>query len=236
VRRRLRPTARLVLTVALASAFVAGCSSGDDAPSGASAEELASRLESARTTLDEAESLEFSITTAELPSGVTGLLSAAGVGNHDPAFEGDVKVSSGGTIDAEVVAVDDTVYAKTGFAPVFVPVDPTSLGSPDPADLMRADGGITTLLTETGELQEGEQSRDGSNVLTSITGTAAGSVVKSLIPTADEGADFDATYRLTDDDVLRDAKVTGPFYAGSDAVSYTIEVTASDQDVDITAP
>lgn len=221
----------------LVPTLLAGCSGGGGGPtSEISAAELATRLQEARTTLDDAESLMFSIKTSRLPSGVTGLLEASGVGNHTPAFKGDVTVSSGGSIDASVVAVGGQVYAKTGFAPVYVPVDPASLGSPDPAELMRADGGITTVLTESDGLRQGDQSRDGSDVLTTVTGSVPGTVVHQLIPTADVKATFDASYRLDDADVLRDATLTGPFYPGGDPVTYTISVTASDQSVDITKP
>ncbi|MGH3423505.1 MAG: LppX_LprAFG lipoprotein [Nocardioidaceae bacterium] len=226
-----------LLAAALALPLVlAGCSGGDDAPE-AKPDTLKPRLETARKTLDGATSLSFRLSTSKLPSGVTGLLEAQGKGNHQPAFDGKVKISTGGTtLDADVVAVGGTVYAKLGFSPSFVPIDPKSVGAPDPASLMATEDGVSSLLTSTERLQQGDRSRDGADVLTSIEGVLPGDVVQRLIPSADSTARFDATYRLTDDDVLRDATIEGPFYPGGDNVSYTIEVTASDENVDITAP
>ncbi|MGH1562777.1 LppX_LprAFG lipoprotein [Mumia sp. DW29H23] len=216
---------------------VAGCTGDDDGGDGDGGEDLAGRLSAAQTVLDDAQSLELDLTTPELPSGTTGLLEAKGTGTHAPAFEGDVKVSLKGVpINAEVVSVDGTVHAKTGFSPTFLPLDPASIGAPDPATLMRSDDGISSLLTETDDLKSGGESRDGRDVLTTITGTIEGAVIRGLIPTAQADTTFDATYRLTEDDVLRDVTLEGLFYAGDEPVTYTVAVTASDDPVEITAP
>lgn len=229
-----RPILAVLLPVLALS--VAGCT-GDDEGEGASSEELAGRLADARKDLDSAESLGLELSTKELPSGVTGLLEAEGEGTHAPAFKGTVKVSLKGVpLNADVVSVDGKVYAKTGFSPSFVPLDPASLGAPDPAALLSTDGGISSLLTETDDLKSGGESRDGRDVLTTITGTIAGADVRALIPTAQEDATFDATYRLTDDDVLRDVTLEGLFYDSDDEVTYTVAVTPSDESVEIVAP
>lgn len=198
---------------------------------------LGPRLEAARTVLDDAETIDLSLTTEKLPSGVTGLLSATGKGNHSPAFTGDVRVSaSGASVEAQVVSTGGEVYAKIAFAPGFTVIDPADFGAPDPGALVASTGGVSELLTRTTDLTAGDRTRDGSDVLTAVDGTLAGSDVRSLIPTADESGRFDVSYRLTDDDVLRDATITGPFYSGGDDVTYTLTATASDTPVEITAP
>lgn len=198
---------------------------------------LGPRLEAARTTLDDAETIDLSLTTEKLPSGVTGLLSATGKGNHSPAFTGDVRVSAGGTgVEAQVISTGGEVYAKIAFAPGFNAIDPADFGAPDPAALVARTGGVSELLTKTTDLAAGDRSRDGDDVLTAVDGQLAGTDVKSLIPTADANGTFDVSYRLTDDDVLRDATIAGPFYAGGDRVTYTLVATASDTPVEITAP
>jgi lipoprotein LprG len=73
-------------------------------------------------------------------------------------------------------------------------------------------------------------------VLTSITGTLPGSLVKTIIPSADDAASFDVTYRLTDDDELRDATISGPFYPNGGDVTYKVELTTSDEPVTIKLP
>ena len=225
---------RLLPTLALGGALLLGGCTGDDGD-GASADD---RLDSAASALEKAESFDISLSTPELPSGTKGLLSATGVGDHSPAFQGDVKVVAGGaTIGAEVIAVDGKVWAKTGFSPVWAPLDPSSLGAPDPAALVGkdSDSGLGALLGATEDVKGGDKSRDGDEVLTEVTGTIPGQRIKDLIPSADDAADFDVTYRLTDDDELHDATLTGPFY-GDDDVTYTLTLDPRDEPVDITAP
>ncbi len=230
--RRLLTAAALLSAGLLLSACTGDDSSSDDAS------DAQTRLDSAASALAKAEALDITLTTEALPDGQRGLLSATGVGTHAPAFQGDVEVVAGGaTIGAEVIAVDGKVWAKTGFSPVFTVLDPASLGAPDPAALVGAgaDDGLGGLLGATEDVATGDKSRDGSEVLTEITGTIPGETVAELIPTADTTADFDVTYRLTDDDVLHDAKVTGPFY-GDEQVTYVLTLAPHDGAVTIAAP
>lgn len=231
---RVAPAAA-VLSVLAALSALSACTSDDTAETGSDPE---ARLEAAREVLDEAASLQIRLATDSLPDGAQGLVEADGVGTHQPAFEGTVKVQSGsfGLVDAELVSVSGDVVAKIGFVPDFTPVDPADFGAPDPADLVATEGGVSSWLTATEGVGAGEQSRDGEDVVTTVSGTLPGDVVAALIPSADQGADFDVDYRLSDDDVLRDARITGPFYAGTEETSYDLEVTASDEAVDITLP
>lgn len=226
-------TSTAIATVLAGAALLGGCS---DDTSDATPEDLEERLAAAKTQLDEAASIEFSLAVDELPDGVTGLLEADGTGTHDPAFEGEVSVSAMGGVNAEVVAVGDEVYAKVSFSPTLSPVDPSDLGAPNPAVLFDTEAGITAFLTSTDALEAGDQSRDGKTVLTTVTGTLPGDLVQRLIPTADESAEFDVEYRLTDDDALHDASMTGAFYGDAGDVTYTMSLTASDETVEITTP
>ncbi len=215
--------------------MLAGCggSDGDDTDT----TELQKRLSAARATIDQAETVDVALSTKSLPDGVTGLLSATGQGNHSPAFKGKVKVVTGGsTLSADVVSAEGTLKAKTSFSPLFLEIDPESLQAPDPAELLDPENGVTRILDQTDGLKEGDQSRDGSDVLTSITGTLPGSLVKTIIPSADDAASFDVTYRLTDDDELRDATISGPFYPNGGDVTYKVELTTSDEPVTIKLP
>ncbi|HUP99333.1 MAG TPA: LppX_LprAFG lipoprotein, partial [Aeromicrobium sp.] len=96
--------------------------------------------------------------------------------------------------------------------------------------------GFSQVLVETKGLKEGHKSRDGKDVLTTINGTIPGSVVRAILPSADVASSFPVTYRLTDDNELRDASITGPFYPGVGDVTYDISVTTSSDPVSITLP
>jgi len=213
---------------------VTGCS-GDE--TNEPPEDLQGRLDNAKQSLDEAESISFSMSTDDLPPDVIGLLDAKGVGTHDPAFKGDVQVSTAGTsISAELISVGGEVYAKVGFVPTFVPIEPSDYGAPDPAELLDRDTGVSTFLTSTEDLAGGDETRQGEEVLTTISGTLPGERVQALIPSADGGADFDVEYRLSDDDILRTAVVTGPFYPDAEDVTYSLSLDPSDEVVEITPP
>lgn len=229
---------RHLLPVLLATGLlISGCSGSSDTSDGGDTTELADRLAAAKTTIDDAETISIKLATKSLPDGITGLLSAEGKGNHSPAFTGNVTVVTGGaSVGAEVIAVDGKVYAKTGFLPGFTSIDPAQLKAPDPASLLSTDDGITQILVETDDLAEGGQSRDGKDVLTTITGTLPGSVVRKIIPSADADGTFAVTYRLDDDDELRDTTLTGAFYPGGGKVSYTVTLATSDTPVTIEAP
>jgi lipoprotein LprG len=225
-----------LLAMFAAVLLLAGCQ-GDSDGGGSDRSELQERLTAARATIDDAETVDISLSTKSLPDGVTGLLSATGQGNHSPAFKGEVKVVTGGsTLSADVVSADGELKAKTSFSPLYLSVDPESLQAPDPAALLDAENGITRILVLTKGLEAGDESRDGSDVLTTITGTLAGDEVRSIIPSADSSATFKVRYRLTDDDELRDATLTGPFYPDAGDVSYTVKLTTSDEPVTIKVP
>lgn len=235
-------TRQLIPALLTAGLLLAGCSGSSESSDGTGGgggdtADLAARLADAKKSLDGAETITISLATKSLPDGITGLLSAKGTGNHSPAFTGKVTVVTGGaSLGADVIATGGKVYAKTGFLPDFTPIDPASLQAPDPASLLSTDAGITRILVETDDLTEDGQSRDGKDVLTTIKGTLTGDIVKTIIPSADATGRFTATYRLDDDDTVRDVTLAGPFYPGGEKVTYTVTLTTSDAPVTIEAP
>jgi lipoprotein LprG len=124
----------------------------------------------------------------------------------------------------------------TSFSPIFLTVDPATLKAPDPASLLDPESGITQILVKTTKVTEGGKSRDGGDVLTTIKGTLPGTLVRDIIPSAAEDEPFDVTYRLDDDDVLRDATLKGPFYPNGGDITYTVKLTTSDTAVTIEPP
>jgi lipoprotein LprG len=234
----LAPRARALSTGIAGAAAVLAVAACTGDSGGDSTDDLDTRMEAARDTLDEAASIDLQLSTDELPDGVEGLLTAVGVGNHEPAFDGVITVKSNafGTFDAAVVALDGDVYAELPFSAGYAPVDPDRFGAPDPAELLAADGGVSEWLTSATDLSDGGETRDGEQVLRTVTGTLPGESVARLIPSADASADFEAEFRLDDDDQLHGASITGPFYPEGDDVTYDLSAEPSDDDVEITAP
>jgi lipoprotein LprG len=212
---------------------LAGCSGGSDAPERSPEDVLAA----AKKNLDATPGLRIGLATEKLPPSVNGLLSAQGVATHAPAFQGSIKVAASGiTADAAVVAVDDVVYAKLPFTSRFVKIDPADYGAPDPAALLKPEGGLSSLLTAATGVTAGKQVRDGKVVLSSFSGTVPGEDVASVIPSADAQAGFDATFTVDDQDRLAKAVLNGPFYPGADDVTYTITFDGYGLERDISAP
>lgn len=229
-----RPRRLLVAAAAAVSAaLIVGCS-GDG---GGSGDDPATVLEAARATLAETSGVRIELATERLPSGVSGVVRATGVGTPQPAFEGDITVATGGVnVDVPVVAVDGDVHAKLPFTTSFEVIDPSAYQAPDPAALMDPATGLATLLSEATDVTEGEQVRDGSAVLTSYEGTVPGTVVARIIPSADADAAFDAVFTINDDQQLIEAALTGPFYPDADALTYTVRFVEYGVDQQITAP
>ncbi len=242
---RVRPGLRLrlvaaLLVLGLAVAGLSACTDDEDkggGGGGASAEEV---LAAAKTTLDETSGVSISLSTKDLPGGVTGITSAQGTGVHPSAFEGTFKLSVNGLpADAEVIAVDGKTYAKNSLLlPDWTEIDPGNYGAPDPAKLMDPDGGFSGLLAAATEVEAGESVRGGEDnkeIFTEYTGTISSDAVEALIPTAE--GEFTFTYTISDDDELREAVLKGAFY-GEDEGDVTYTLTLDDYGIqkEITAP
>ena len=225
-----RVVAILLAVLVLASGCGGGSSSGDDDPAAA--------LKTAQKTLEDTSGVSFSLSTDDLPDGVQGLKSATGTVTSAPAFEGTLgAVTSIGSFDVPVKAVDGKVYAQIPLTPGWSQVDPSDYGAPDPSQLISTDKGVPSLLAATTDPKSGKDIRGGTDnkeVLSTITGTVPASAVSSIIPGA--SGSFDATYALTSDDELRQAELTGVFYDGHPANTYTLVLTDYGTSKDITAP
>lgn len=229
----------LVATLAFAAlGALAGCSD-DEEPGGdeATPEEV---LEQAKKTLDETSGVSISLSTDELPSGVTGVKSAQGVGVHPSAFEGSFDLSVNGLpATAEVIAVDGKTYARNSLLlPDWTEIDPDDYGAPDPASLMDPDSGFSGLLSATTDAEAGDSVRGGEDnreIFTEYSGSVPSEAVEALIPTAE--GDFAVTYTISEDGELREAVIDGAFYGeDEDDVTYTLELDDYGTEKEITAP
>ena len=115
-------------------------------------------------------------------------------------------------------------------------MNPADYGAPDPAQLMDPDTGLSAWLTAATGIEEGDRVRDGELVLSSYTGSLPGKVVDASIPSADEKAEFPATFRIDGDGLLRSVEVSGPFYGPKGTVDYTVSVDDYGTDQDIRKP
>ena len=235
--RRLLPA---MATLTLVVGGLAGCSedekAGEDEPT---PEEV---LAEAKANLDETSGVSITLSTDELPSGVTGVKSAEGIGVHPSAFEGSFDLSvSGLPATAEVIAVDGKTYARNSLLlPDWTDItdDLDKYGAPDPANFMEPDTGFSVLLADTTGVEEGESVRGGEDnkeIFTEYSGSVPSDAVEALIPTAE--GDFDVTYTISEDGEVREAVISGAFYGeDEDDVTYTLTLDDYGTEKEITAP
>jgi lipoprotein LprG len=234
LRRRLL-AAPLVLGLAVSG--LAACTGDSKGGDGAKPTEV---LAAAKKALDDTTGVVISLTTRDLPGGVSGISSATGTGVHPSAFEGTFKLSVNGLpADADVIAVDGKTYAKNSLLlPDWTEIDPADYGAPDPAKLMDPDGGFSGLLSSAEDVEAGDSVRGGKDnkeVLTEYTGTISSDAVSALIPDAE--GDFSFSYKIADDDELREAVIKGAFYGKDNGeVTYTLTLDDYGTQKDITAP
>ena len=237
--RMIARAAGLPLALALAGTLaLSACTGGGDetVTEDQTPEEV---LAVAATTLSGTSGVNLTLSTTDLPDGVSGITKADGVATNAPAFEGTIAVIfAGQSVDVPVIAVDDVVYAQIPFSPGWQDIDPGEYGAPDPATLINSETGFGSLLGVTAELAEGESVRGGADnteVLTIFSGIVPGDAMKKVIPSS-SGKSFDAEYLVSDDGELRQAVLTGVFYPKSTEMTYTVDFADYGTSKDIVAP
>ena len=194
----------------------------------------------AKKAIDEASSVHLVLTGRDIPDGAVALTKGDGVATHAPAFKGKLTVrSSGSPIDAEVVSVGSKVYAKLSFTPKFIELPPSQLaglGAPDPAVLLDPDKDLTAVLPTLKDAKVKGETRDGSKVLTEVTGSVDGKTLQGIFPKAPADQSFPSTFKIDKDTKqLVSATITGPYYDGATS-SYDITFDKYGEQVEITKP
>lgn len=224
---------------ALSLTGVAACTGEGDTPAPTQRAELtpAERLAAAKAKLDAAPSVHLKLASTNVPEGATGVVSADGWGKHPPAFKGTFTLTLKGiSADAQVTSVGGEVWAKLPLVPGTNKIDPKTFGVPDPAVLFSPDKGLTSLLTATAAPTAGGQVRQGSEVLSTITGSVPGSAVADLFLVGDRNGTFATTYGLTDGQELRQVAIVGPFFGAGTSSTYTLVLDQYGAPVTIETP
>jgi lipoprotein LprG len=226
-----------VLVIALAGCSDKKDSGGDNQPS---SNEAATLLSDAKKTIDDAASVHVVLTGRDLPDNAQTLVSGDGVATHTPAFKGKLTVrSNGAPIDAQVVSVGSKVYAKLSFTPSYIELPPSQLaglGAPDPAVLLDPAKGLSSILTAVKDPKVKGESREGSKVLTEVTGSIPGTALQGIFPKAPADKDFQGSFKIDKDaKQLVSATITGPFYEGATS-SYDVTLDKYGEAVEITKP
>ncbi|ONI69153.1 hypothetical protein BWI15_21230 [Kribbella sp. ALI-6-A] len=232
---------RLVAVGAVLVLALTGCTDNKDSDGdGKKGDDPVALLTEVKKTIDEAASVHVVLAGRDLPDTAQTLANGDGVATHAPAFKGKLTVRAAGSpIDAEVVAVGGKVYAKLPFTPKFIELPPeqlAGLGAPDPAILLDPDKGVTSVLPTLKDPAIKGETRDGSKVLTEVTGAVQGKTLQGIFPKAPADQDFPSTFKIDKDTKqLVSATITGPFYDGATS-SYDLTLDRYGEQVEITKP
>jgi lipoprotein LprG len=215
----------------LALAVLSGCGGGEPEES---ADEL---LDRARTTLDDTQSVHFTLTSEGAPATGTHLVGGEGDIARPASFEGTLEVlATGSALDLAVVSVDGTVYAQLPFTSGYSVVDPAQFGFGDPGALLDPDTGISQLLAGAEDAELGEERRVEGEVVREVTAQLPGDLVEQVLTSQDPSRPVEARLSVVPDTgELRRVELTGPFFTTDDA-TYTLELSDPGADVEITAP
>lgn len=220
--------ATLVLSVGLGA-----CSSGADSrkeggdtrPSSASTSQTpAQRLAEVKKVMDGAASMHLKLSSTGVPESANGVFDGDGTGTNQPGFQGDLTAKlSGIQAKVPVVAVNGTVWAKLPIWKDMRTIQPSTYGAPDPAQLFSKDKGISSLLPKTQDLKPGAERRDGSDAVRVYTGTLSGPDVVGVLAIGNPGQPYQVEYLVTENNQLRQAKITGSFFNTAGTV-YTLRL------------
>lgn len=229
-----RRTTLLVAGVATAL-ILGGC--GGTSTGSASGGNAESALSDAKKNFDASSSVHFTLSTTSKPTSGDAVLAAEGTLTHQPAFEGEVTaLYMGFNATIPVIAVDGKVYGDIPFTNGFAPIDPGEYSAPDPADFADPETGISGLLVKLSDPKEGEQERDGNDVVTTYSGSLAGDLVAAIIPSASKDSTYATVVGIDQDGRIATLEITGDFFPADGEVTYDLSFDNYDKNVTISAP
>ena len=225
----------MVFALVMAAALTA-CSGGDK-QAGVKKLTATEQLASAKAKADAATSMHLILRSSGIPATANGVLAADGSGTHAPAFKGTLDARIAGfAAKVEVVAINSLLYLKLPFTTEFTEADPKEFNAPNPALMFAKEGGITSLMTATTNLVEGEATRSGADVLRTITGKLPGASIVKLLNFGDAAKTFDVTYGITDPGgELRSVTLVGPFFKNATS-TYVLTLDKYGAPVEISKP
>lgn len=219
-----------------------GCSStgGKKAAQTTAGQSPAQTLAAVKKVIDATSGFHLDVTSKDVPSTASGLLTVSGDGSHAPAFKGDLTVQiAGASAKVPVVAVDGSVYAKLPIAPTFTTINPSTYGAPDPNVLLSSGpGGLSSLLPATQGAKIGAQQRNGSETVRVITGTLPSSAVRKTLGFGKDstGLSYAVQYQIASNNELRQVQLTGPFFEAGGQTAYLLKLTKYGEKVNVTKP
>ncbi len=237
---RLLRAALAAALLAVPAAGLAACTrsaSSAQGPSGPTVPDAATQLKNAKQVLDAASAVHFTLSSDSTPKGTTALVAGEGDVARPDRFSGTLDVLvAGQKVRVKIVSVTGTVYAQL-FSATWSKVQPSQFGLNDPGTFMAPQGGLADLLSTATNARATGEKRRGAEVLRLVSADIPGETVARVLTTKDPARAVPAVFGIDSaTGQLREATMTGPFFATATNNTYTVVLERYGQPVDIRAP
>ncbi|MFN2582054.1 MAG: LppX_LprAFG lipoprotein [Candidatus Dormibacteria bacterium] len=198
-----------------------------------------SLLDTAKRSIDAAQTAHFTLTSSNVPAGAdTVLQGGSGDMRRPDGFSGSLDVSvSGFTVNVAVVSVSGRFYARDPLSGRFTLTDPTTYGFADPGQLANPQSGLSSLLPICANPTLQPDDRLSGEQLHEVKCSLPGHAVAALLTSADASKPVAATIGVdSNSGELRRVVLTGPFFSATQTSTFTLVVDKFGENVTITPP
>jgi lipoprotein LprG len=220
---------RLLITGTV-TILLAGCGSASVDP--------AQLLRDAKTSVDSAHAMHFTLTSANVTGAGPLITGGEGDAVRPDSFAGSLGVVAAGfTVTVDVVSTGGVFYAQSPLATGFVKTDPSAYGFGDPAQLLDPDHGLSSLLSQCTGATVRDSDRLNGELLDEVSCSMPGALVAKLLTSADASKPVQATIGVDDSThQLRRVAMVGPFFDKAHASTFTVVLDKFGENVSITPP
>lgn len=216
----------------LVTAAGAACSSssGPNIPA-------ATLVQEAKTKADNSSSVHFVLTSSNVSTSGTNILSGSGDLARPNLIKGSFNVSVDGfTAKVGVVSVNGVFEALTPFSSHYVKTDPSKFGLTDPSELLDPNKGLTSLLALAQNPHKTKTERIDGELLDQITFTVPGTSIP-VLPDAAPSRPVTLVVAINPKSrEMRQVMMTGPLTTDKYNSTYVLTLTNYNERVNITLP
>ncbi len=219
-----------LLVIGTVTILLAGC--------GGASLDPAQLLRDAKTSVDTAHGLHFTLTSANVTGAGPLITGGEGDAVRPDSFTGSLSVVAGGfTVTVDIVSTGGAFYAQTPLSTGYVKTDPAAYGFGDPAQLLDPNHGLSSLLSACTGATVRDSDRLNGELLDEVGCSMPGTLVARLLTSADASKPVQATIGVDDSThQLRRVGLVGPFFDKAHASTFTVVLDKFGENVSITPP
>lgn len=194
-------------------------------------------LQAAKSTLDSTPGVHFVLQSSNAASAGTVIKGGQGDLARPDRLTGSLDVIVNGLgATVKVVAVGNDVVAQLPFSTGYSKIDPATFGLGNPADLLSAQHGLSSMLTAGTSPQNVGTERIGGELLEEIKTSIPGSAVP-LLPNEDPSRPVTMVAAIDPSShQLRQVSLTGPFVSKTSDSTFTVTLTSYGEHPQINLP